>query len=190
MARKYPTPTTEGHFWAKWRLVEDGTDDADSFTPLDHWEVVQVFENGGDESDPEYLMVHVQGVAKGQNVENFIWGPEVNEPQELNKLDKRDNTPLPKGIPDTEVIRQALQEFVGRGNNETTRKAILNKLLTLISNEIESRDNERFDAADQLGMVSAMPVDSFKQIVDSTIRADKIACHLPGAADTLFEAKK
>lgn len=138
MASRYPTPTTEGHFWAKWRIAEDGTDDADSFTPLDHWEVVQVFENGGEPDNPEYLMVHVPGVSKGQNVENFIWGPEVFEPTELDKTQPNSNS-LPVGIPDTAPVRKALQDFVGRGNNETTRKSLLDRLLQAISNEIKTR---------------------------------------------------
>jgi hypothetical protein len=72
---KYPTPTREGFWWAKWRICDQDNHEAQSYLPSDKWEVVFVFENCLDEDDPEYLMVEVGGVAEGQSLENFIWGP-------------------------------------------------------------------------------------------------------------------
>lgn len=76
----YPTPTKPGFYWAKWKIVEEGTMDEDSiilacaFTG-DSWEVVDVFANGIDPKHPRYWLVHVSGVAKPQSIENFYWGP-------------------------------------------------------------------------------------------------------------------
>lgn len=68
-------PTKPGFYWAKWRLCDEGTDDEADFTPSDTWEVVDVFVNCVDRDDPEHLRVFVSGVARGQAVENFFWGP-------------------------------------------------------------------------------------------------------------------
>lgn len=71
---RHPTPTKPGHYWAKWRIADDGTPEGDEQTPSDVWEVVQVNENSTDRSDPEYLMVAVPGQTRSQSVENFYWG--------------------------------------------------------------------------------------------------------------------
>lgn len=70
-------PTRPGFYWAKWRIAADGTDDnGDCCAGADAaWEVVDVWENSLDPSDDEHLLVHVPGVAKGQPIENFFWGP-------------------------------------------------------------------------------------------------------------------
>lgn len=70
-----PAPTRAGAYWAKWRICADGTADEAVFEPQDTWEVVTVFVNCIDEDDPEHLRVYVPGVAMGQPVENFVWGP-------------------------------------------------------------------------------------------------------------------
>ena len=73
---KYPTPNKPGFYWAKWKIKEPGTTD-EFDKPSDIWEVVEVFENGGDSEDPEYYMVFVGGVQKPQNIANFYWGYEI-----------------------------------------------------------------------------------------------------------------
>jgi hypothetical protein len=68
-------PKKAGHYWAKWRIANDGTREGDELTPSDTWEVVQVFENCLDHTDDEFLAVHVPGVERSQSLENFVWGP-------------------------------------------------------------------------------------------------------------------
>lgn len=70
-----PLPKTPGHYWAKWRIADDGTPEGDEQTPCDMWEVMQVNENCIDRDSPEYLMVSVPGQSKPQSIENFFWGP-------------------------------------------------------------------------------------------------------------------
>lgn len=67
-------PKIAGHYWAKWRIANDGTREGDELTPSDKWEVMQVFENCLDRSDAEFLMVAVPGVERSQSIENFVWG--------------------------------------------------------------------------------------------------------------------
>lgn len=71
------TPTAPGFYWAKWRIAADGTEDNGEgcMGARADWEVVEVWENSLDTRDPEYLMVYVPGVARGQPLENFYWGP-------------------------------------------------------------------------------------------------------------------
>jgi len=73
-------PTAPGFYWAKWRIASEGTREADELTPSDDWEVVEVFENCINKQDPEYLMVFVPGVEKGQPLDGFVWGSGVLEP--------------------------------------------------------------------------------------------------------------
>lgn len=68
-------PTKAGHYWAKWRIPEDGTRHDPCPGARADWEVVQVFENGTDRDDPAYLIASVPGVEKAQSLENFFWGP-------------------------------------------------------------------------------------------------------------------
>ncbi|MGY4329431.1 hypothetical protein ACVWWG_003848 [Bradyrhizobium sp. LB7.2] len=68
-------PKTAGHYWAKWRIANDGTRDSAELVPSDHWEVVQVFENRLDCHGDDFLMVNVPGVERSQSIENFICGP-------------------------------------------------------------------------------------------------------------------
>lgn len=67
-------PTSAGHYWAKWRTASDGTREAEELTPSDTWEIVQVFVNCLEETDPEHLMVHVPGVERAQPLDGFVWG--------------------------------------------------------------------------------------------------------------------
>lgn len=71
------TPDRKGFYWAKWRIAADGTaDNGEGCGGTNaEWEVVGVFENTNDVAAPEHLMVEVPGVAKGQPIENFFWGP-------------------------------------------------------------------------------------------------------------------
>lgn len=72
---KHPTPSREGHFWAKLALHEN-----DDLRSTD-WEVVQVFDNNG---EGEYaFMASVPGIEGGQPMDAFVWGPAVEKPQEL-----------------------------------------------------------------------------------------------------------
>jgi len=74
----YPTPTKPGFYWAKWRVADQDdpmTAEYESYLPCSNWEVMDVFENCADETDPEYLRVHVPGVSDSQSMENFFWGP-------------------------------------------------------------------------------------------------------------------
>ena len=63
-------PTAPGHYWAKWKIADDGTADEAEFTPSDRWEVVEVLY---DPNGP--LRVFVPGVEASQAIENFFWGP-------------------------------------------------------------------------------------------------------------------
>lgn len=74
------TPDHEGFFWARWLKAVPGTDDNGDGCPgpeLADWEVVNVFENGGDPDNADFYMVAVAGVAKGQSLDCFEWGEEV-----------------------------------------------------------------------------------------------------------------
>ena len=76
MAR-YPTPTGSGNYWAKLIHPSQMPDGEDWRSP--DWEIVQVFVNGFDKDDPEHLGVHVPGIGPVQWVEDFFWGPRVND---------------------------------------------------------------------------------------------------------------
>ena len=69
-------PKQEGFYWAKWRIKDAGTEDENEPCP-DTWEVVNVFENCMDKTNPEYLRVFVGGVGRSQSLENFYWGEKV-----------------------------------------------------------------------------------------------------------------
>lgn len=68
-------PKAPGFYWAKWKIKSPGTAEEDDAPWGQDWEVVDVFENCIDQTDDEYLMVHVSGVEKAQALENFFWGP-------------------------------------------------------------------------------------------------------------------
>lgn len=72
---RVPLPNREGFYWAKWRIADDGTREADELTPSDKWEVVDVFENHLGPDDGDKWRVHVPGVERSQSAENFYWGP-------------------------------------------------------------------------------------------------------------------
>jgi hypothetical protein len=72
------TPTRPGFYWAKWCLADQGklmTAEYETYLPCKEWEVVEVFENGFDPNDEDYLRVEVLGVTDSQSLENFFWGP-------------------------------------------------------------------------------------------------------------------
>lgn len=72
---KFPTPAGEGHWWAKLKLHDDP-----ELNSVD-WEVVQVFDNNGE--DAEAFMVSVPGIERSQRIDMFVWGPPVPMPREL-----------------------------------------------------------------------------------------------------------
>lgn len=70
---KTDVPKEAGFYWVKWRIADDGTDEAmAALLPLNVWEVVEVFDNATEGSD-EPLRVNVAGEPRGQSLENFIW---------------------------------------------------------------------------------------------------------------------
>jgi hypothetical protein len=75
--KKSPVPAKPGFYWARWCIAAEGTaDNGEGCGGANaEWEIVSVFVNGTDTDDPEYLMAEVPGVAKGQALENFFWGP-------------------------------------------------------------------------------------------------------------------
>ncbi len=78
---KYPTPDHDGHFWAKLK-TPTGEPEGEDWASTD-WEVVQVFDNHGE--DDEKWAVFVPGVPVTQWLHDFFWGPEVLLPSELKK---------------------------------------------------------------------------------------------------------
>lgn len=67
----YPTPNAEGHYWGKFvHKMPNGED----WVSVD-WEVVQVFDNGGEDCD--MLRVAVPGIEPSQPIDAFTWGPRV-----------------------------------------------------------------------------------------------------------------
>lgn len=72
---KFPTPSSEGHFWAKLRLADDPDENS-----ID-WEVVQVFDNNGEGKFA--FMASVPGIESGYPLDAFVWGPPVLKPEGL-----------------------------------------------------------------------------------------------------------
>lgn len=79
----YPKPKTEGFYWAIWTSCATGTADEDCWVSSGEWEPVEVWLNGHDPVEDEYLMVFVGGVQRGQLLTNFKWGPAIARPKEL-----------------------------------------------------------------------------------------------------------
>lgn len=84
--RPYPTPTHEGHWWAKLRLHDNP--DLNSV----NWEVVQVFENMlGEPCEADLAagahkwLASVPGIKESQPLDAFVWGPPVHLPEELRR---------------------------------------------------------------------------------------------------------
>lgn len=71
------TPTGAGFYWAKWKIADDRTREAEELTPSDRWEVVEVVVNHVDREDPEHLRVSVSGVECSQPLDGFFWGEKV-----------------------------------------------------------------------------------------------------------------
>lgn len=84
---QYPTPTREGHWWAKLRLADNPDDNSSQ------WEVVLVWENiskpwcEADIESGECMMVSVPGLEAAQLIDAFVWGPPVHLPEELARHD-------------------------------------------------------------------------------------------------------
>ena len=80
----YPMPDQEGHYWAKLEAHAE----RDLLSP--DWEVVFVFDNimrpwcEADIVGGECQMVSVPGIAGGQPLGAFAWGPRVLRPPELD----------------------------------------------------------------------------------------------------------
>jgi hypothetical protein len=72
---RYPTPTEEGFYWAKFIHPTRG-----DVAPYSDWEVVGVFENDPSRSD---LRVYVGGEEPGKDLDAFVWGPHVSRPADL-----------------------------------------------------------------------------------------------------------
>ena len=68
-------PKAKGFYWGQWRVKAPGTAEEDDHLTAAtwEWEVMHVVENCIDETDDEFLMVMVPGVAKWQPLENFFW---------------------------------------------------------------------------------------------------------------------
>lgn len=75
-------PKEPGWYFAKWKIAEDGTRDAEHLTPSNKIECVEIYINGHDKEDSEYLMVAVGGVEKPQPIENFYWISPIEVPKE------------------------------------------------------------------------------------------------------------
>lgn len=79
----FPTPTCEGHYWAKLRLADNPDHNSSD------WEVVQVWDNimrpwrAADIATGECMMASVPGVEGGQLLDAFMWGPAVQKPEGL-----------------------------------------------------------------------------------------------------------
>lgn len=71
-------PHQEGFWWGQWHTKAPGTSDPDD-PAGDEWEVMHVVENSLDPADVDHLMVMVPGVAKWQPLENFTWGPRLED---------------------------------------------------------------------------------------------------------------
>jgi hypothetical protein len=73
---KYPMPNKEGFFWGKL-LTPDGKDSRSGETvcPSHDYEVIHVVDNNG-EGDEKYMAM-VPGCSDWENLQNFVWGPEV-----------------------------------------------------------------------------------------------------------------
>lgn len=87
-------PTEPGYYWAKLKTPSGGMiygvpggpiriepemndDGSCAWASLD-WEVVEVWENGGDPDDDEYLAVNVPGIPVTQWRLDFYWGPKLD----------------------------------------------------------------------------------------------------------------
>lgn len=73
----HPTPDKPGTYWAKWKIADPDTP-PDMLTHGSPWEAVQVFDNGGDGSEP--FRVAVPGVEQSQSLDGFYWGPRIEPP--------------------------------------------------------------------------------------------------------------
>jgi hypothetical protein len=74
-------PDREGFFWAKWISCAPGTADEQDWTPSNSWEVVEVWDNGGEPGSGEEFMVFVGGVQRSQRQSDFLWGDCILQPR-------------------------------------------------------------------------------------------------------------
>lgn len=93
-------PTEPGYYWAKLKAPsgggvynvfapsgerigaariepENNADGSPAWVSHD-WEIVEVWENGGDPADEEYFGVNVFGIPVTQWPLDFFWGPKVD----------------------------------------------------------------------------------------------------------------
>lgn len=71
----HPTPTAEGHYWAK--LVHPHQMPEGEYWASPDWEVVRVCDNNGEGADKWRVAMH--GIEPFQLIESCIWGPQVPE---------------------------------------------------------------------------------------------------------------
>jgi hypothetical protein len=57
-------PTKPGFYWVKLCIRDERTADEDVFKPKNNWEVVDVFENCINQSDPEHFRIHEVAAVK------------------------------------------------------------------------------------------------------------------------------
>jgi hypothetical protein len=76
-------PNREGFFWAKL-VTPTRMPIGEDWRSL-NWEVVEVIFNGGDADDEEFGVL-VPGVSPMQWQKDFIWGPQIFLPKELENL--------------------------------------------------------------------------------------------------------
>lgn len=86
---RYPVPTIPGYYWAKLRTPSAGRlygipgfpeGIVVPASPDDRsvdWEIVEVWDNGGE--GEEQFGVSVPGVYATQWIDDFYWGPRVND---------------------------------------------------------------------------------------------------------------
>ena len=79
--RDFPTPVTEGWYWAEWRISDEGTSSRSDYAgvgaPLD---VVQVLNLGS--PDEPCWRVFVAGVDASQGLDCFVWrSGKIDEPR-------------------------------------------------------------------------------------------------------------
>lgn len=67
-------PEVKGQYWAKWQICEDGTEDEEYWIATRVWEVVSVEPSFNEDGS---FCAFVQGYAKSQSLENFIWAKPI-----------------------------------------------------------------------------------------------------------------
>lgn len=83
------TPMIAGHYWAKWKSSDEGTDPSVDYSGATaQWEVVEVVrETFEDSPDKCIFSVLIPGVAGSQTRHAFFWGPGPLNPPPSNMRD-------------------------------------------------------------------------------------------------------